>query len=42
MKKFTKILFVLLLGGILLITSCKKEINEVTFKNIPSTMYVEP
>ena len=41
MKKFTKILFVLLLGAISLFASCKKEINEVTFKNVPTTMYVD-
>ena len=41
MKKFTKILFVLLLGAISLFASCKKEINEVTFTNIPTTMYVD-
>ena len=41
MKKFTKFLFVLLLGAISLFASCKKEINEVTFTNIPTTMYVD-
>ena len=41
MKKFTKFLFVLLLGAISLFASCKKEINEVTFKNVPTTMYVD-
>ncbi len=40
MKKFTKFLFVFLLGATLLITSCKKEIQEVTFTNIPEQMYV--
>ena len=41
MKKFTKFLFVLLLGAISLFASCKKEINEVTFTNVPTTMYVD-
>ena len=41
MRKFTKFLFVLLLGAISLFASCKKEINEVTFTNVPTTMYVD-
>ena len=40
MKKITKILFVVLLGALTLIASCKKEIKEVTFTNIPESMYV--
>ncbi len=40
MKKFTKFLFVFLLGALCLIASCKKEIKEVTFTNIPTSMYV--
>jgi len=40
MKKFTKFLFVLLLGAISLFASCKKEIKEVTFTNVPTTMYI--
>lgn len=40
MKKFTKFLFVFLLGALCLIASCKNEIKEVTFTNIPTSMYV--
>jgi hypothetical protein len=40
MKKLSKFLFVFLLGALCLIASCKKEIQEVTFSNIPESMYV--
>ena len=40
MKKITKFLFIFLLVAVSLIASCKKEIQEVTFTNIPTTMYV--
>ena len=40
MRKLNKILFIFLLVAVSLIASCKKEIQEVTFTNIPTSMYV--